>query len=470
MNNKPALMPGQMRQTPPTPADDSLEDVYRLRPGAIWRRLKAEPLYFWLFCGYLFFEYFRPQGIFPVIDFFPWARTLILGAFLLALLSARQSKSLSGPLTLPFFAFMAVVFASIPFAFDSAHSMREANTMINWILVYLLFLWLVDTKFRFYIVLAILFLASLKLAQHGFRVSLGRGFGYEDWGIRGPRGWFQNPADLGVQMAIFTAWAVAIYLGLRQYWNYRIIRWAFAFAPIAGVITAIGIGQRNTAVAFVAMGLAVLLLTRNRIRNLIIVGLAGAALFMIAPEEYKARFDTAGIDGTSESRLTYWEYGMRIYADNPVIGVGFNNWAPYTTSRYPEMFILGRFEVAHSVPITVAVETGTLGLITYFGLVLALFLTNLRSARLLKSVDPPFWRYMAIALNIGLAGFLGAGMFLSIVIYPYLWFQAGLTAALYKIALNENKPGSNGQIQHEGSFNGAASAASVTKRREFVVR
>ena len=470
MNDKPGFMPGQMHRTPRPPADDSFEDVYRLRPGAIWRRLKAEPLYFWLFCGYLFFEYFRPQVIYPVIDFFPWARTFILGAFLFALFSARQSKSLSGPLTLPFFAFMGVVFASIPFAFDPAWSMREVNTMINWILVYLLFLWLVDTKFRFYIVLGILFLASLKLAQHGFRVSLARDFGYASWGIKGPLGWFSNAADLGVQMAIFTAWAVAIYLGLRTYWEYRVIRWLFAFAPIAGVVTAIGIGQRNTAVAFVAMGLAVLLVTRNRIRNLLIVALAGAALFMLMPDEYKARFDTAGTDHTSESRLTYWEHGKRIYADHPVIGVGFNNWAPYTVSNYPEMFVLGRFEVAHSVPITVAVETGTLGLITYYWLVLAIVLTNLRSARLLRSVEPPFWRYMAIALNVGLAGFLGAGMFLSIMIYPFLWFQAGLTAALYKIAAREHRPNRSDTFNSAGGPRQIPAAEPDVRCRSFVPR
>jgi putative inorganic carbon (hco3(-)) transporter len=466
--NDHATSPAQ--SIPPTPqVGDSLDDVYRLRLGAIWRRLKAEPLYFWLFCGYLFFEFFRPQGIFPVIDFFPWARTLILGAFFLVLFAERESKSLSGPLTLPLLAFMGVVFASIPFAFDPSYSMLHVGTMINWILVYLLFLWVVNSKFRFYIVLAILFLASLKLAQHGFRVSLARGFGYASWGIRGPAGWFENAADLGVQMAIFTAWAVAIYLGLRKYWDYRIVRWAFAFAPIAGAITAMGIGQRNTAVAFVAMGLALLLITRNRIRNLLIVLVAGAALFIIMPEDYKARFDTAGTDDTSESRLTYWEYGMRIYADHPVIGVGFNNWAPYTTAQYPEMFVLGRFEVAHSVPVTLAVETGTLGLITYFWLVLAVFLTNLRSARLLKSADPPFWRYIAIALNVGLAGFLGAGMFLSIVIYPFLWFQAGLTAALYKIAVQESQRGPDA-VNGSGGQREAAAAAPTASPRPFVAK
>ena len=430
------------RRFPPTKRLDtagSLEGVYRFRLREIWQRLRAEPFHFWLFCGYLFFEYFRPQGIIPVIDFFPWARTLILAAFLFALAANRDSKSLVSPLSVPFFAYFTVVFISVPFAFDVEYSMREVPTMINWVIVYLLFLWVVNTKFRFFIALAILFLASAKLAQHGFRVSLSRGFGFASWGIRGPAGWFQNAADLGVQVAIFTPWAVAAYFGLRRYWDSRLLRWAFAFFPVAGVITGMAIGQRNTAVAFVAMGLAFLLLSRNRARNLFAVGIAAAALFVLMPDEYKARFDTAGTDGTSESRLTYWEYGGRIYADNPVIGVGFNNWAPYTMSRYPEMFILGRYEVAHSVPVTVAVETGTLGLVTYSWLVLMLFLTNLKSARLFSATDPPFWKYFAVSLNVGLAGFLGAGLFLSIVIYPYLWFQAGLTAALYRLALQEQK-------------------------------
>ena len=267
----------------------SLEGVYRFRLREIWQRLRAEPFYFWLFCGYLFFEYFRPQGIYPVINFFPWARTLILAAFLFSLAASRDSKSLASPLSVPFFAYFSVVFISVPFAFDVEYSMHEVPTMINWVLVYLLFLWVVNTKFRFFIALAILFLASAKLAQFGFRVSLSRGFGF-GWGIRGPAGWFQNSADLGVQMAIFTPWAVAAYFGLRKYWDSRLLRWLFAFFPVAGVMTAMATGQRNTVVAFVAMGLAFLLFYRNRGRNLFVVAIAAAALFVLMPDEYKARF------------------------------------------------------------------------------------------------------------------------------------------------------------------------------------
>jgi putative inorganic carbon (hco3(-)) transporter len=442
--------------------DESLEDVYRLRLKSIWRRLKDEPLHFWLFCGYLFFEYFRPQGIFPIIDFLPWARMLILGALLAVLVDRQDSKSVAGPLTPAFFAYYAVLLLSIFFAYDPAYSVRGLTAMINWLLVYLLFLWIVNTKFRLLIAFGILFIASLKLAQHGFRLSASRGFGY-GFGVRGPAGYFQNSADLGVQMAIYTPWAVAVYFGLRKYWPNRYLRWLFIFAPVAGVITAMATGQRNTAVAFVAMGLAVVMFSRRRVRNFVIIGVCAVAAFMMMPDRYKARFETAGTDQTSDYRLMYWERGMDFYAENPVLGAGFNNWIPYYMWNYPGDTLRGRYEVAHSVPVTVAVETGTLGLVTYYFLVLCIFIANARSARLFASTDPPFWRYFAISLNVGLVGFLAAGIFLSIAYYPFLYFQAGLTAALYKLASRER-----GKLRMSDQATGRIQAPRASGRRHVV--
>jgi hypothetical protein len=94
-------------------------------------------------------------------------------------------------------------------------------------------------------------------------------------------------------------------------------------------------------------------------------------------------------------------------------------------------------QVAHSVPVTVAAETGTLGLFFYYLVVVMVFLTNVRSARIFRGTDPPFWRYLALSLNYGLLGFLVTGIFLSTAYYPFLWYQAGLTASLYGIAQRE---------------------------------
>jgi putative inorganic carbon (hco3(-)) transporter len=450
-----------------------MDDVYRLNPRAIWERLRREPLHFWLFAAYVFFEYVRPHSIYPVIDVLPWGRILILGALFAVLLDSRSSKSLAGPLTFPVLGCFAVVFLSFVFAFSPAQAMSGYDVLVNWILVYLLFLWVVNTRFRLFIVFLILLLASFKMAQHGFRSGLSRGFAFQRWGVAGASGFFRNAADIGVQMTIFVAWSVAFYYGLRDRWQYRAQRWLFLFFPVAGLATALTTGQRNTTLAFVAMGLAAVVLSRERVRNLVLVGIVGAAALAVAPDEFKDRFDNAQESGTAQARLHYWEMGLKFYRDNPVIGVGHNNFRLYFAMNHPEeiLGIRSGVQVAHSVPVTVAAETGTLGLFFYYLVVVMVFLTNVRSARIFRGTDPPFWRYLALSLNYGLLGFLVTGIFLSTAYYPFLWYQAGLTASLYGIAQRERsrqaqvprpavartRPGVSGGLAHSRPGRRAAS-------------
>jgi putative inorganic carbon (hco3(-)) transporter len=423
--------PGRRVQQPPL----SMDAVYRLNIPEIWRGLRAEPWYFWFFCGYLFFEFFRPHTIFPIIDFLPWGRVLVLGTLFLLVVSPQASKSIRSPLTIPLIGYFGVVFLSIPLAYDVQYASEGIDVLVNWLLVFLLFVMIVNTKFRFYIVMLLLILAAFKVAQHGARSWAMRGFSYTGWGIQGPAGFFQNAGDLGAFMVLYTPWAAAFYFGFRKRWQYPIVRWIFAFAPIAGIGTALATGQRGTAVAFAVLGLSFVIFAKNRGRNLIAIGVVALLAWTIAPDEYKARFDTAGTDATSESRLHYWTRGLEIYRDNPVIGVGYRNWIPYFGARFPgENVRYGRQEVAHSVPITIAVETGTLGLFFYYLLVIVMFITNMRSARIFRDTDPPFWRHIALGLNFGLLGFLAASLFLSVTYYPFMWTQAGLTAALFTVA------------------------------------
>lgn len=451
----------------PAASGDSLEDVYRLSPRAIWQRLKQEPLHFWLFCGYVFFEYVRPQVIYPVINILPWGLVLILGALVAVIFDSKSSKSLAGPLSFPVLGCFAVVFLSFVFALNPATSMAGYDVLVNWILVYLLFLWIVNTRFRLFIVLCILLLASFKMAQHGFRVSAARGFAFQRWGVGGASGWFQNAADMGVQMTIFMAWSVAFYYGLRDYWNNRLVRWLFLFFPVAGLVSAMATGQRNTTLGLAAMALAVIVFSKDRVRNLVLVAIVGLAAFALASDEFKDRFVDAEQSGTAQARLHYWKTGLQFYRENPVIGVGYNNYREYFATYYPEQVLEIRdgVQVAHSVPVTVAAETGTLGLFFYYLVVLVVFLTNVRSARMLSGTDPPFWRYLALSLNYGLLGFLVTGIFLSIAFYPFLWFQAGLTASLYGIAQREQALQRRVPIPAAAPAGGVRRASRLSRRR-----
>ena len=420
-------------------SSDSEIAVYKLHPKALWNGMRREPLCFWLLCGYVFFEYVRPQGIYPVINVIPWTKIFLLAALVTVIFDRDERKSLSGPLTVPYLGYFAVVFLSFIFAFNPAQSMDQADVLVNWVIVYLLFLWMVNSKFRLWIVFLILLLASFKMAQFGFRSALARGFAFQRWGVAGPSGWFANAGDLGVQMNIYIAWAVAFVLGMLHQWKHWAARAALWFMPVAGLGTVLATGQRNAILGVGAMGLAFIVFSRNRARNLLIIGMVAAIGFMVAPQEFKDRFVGMQDSGTAQTRMDFWERGMGFYAKYPVLGVGYNNYTAYYAFNYPgDTGHRGRVMVAHSVPVTVAAETGTLGLIFFYLVVLTVFITNVRLARLLGGTDPPFFRYLAQSLNYGLIGFLVTGIFLSVAYYPFLWFQASLTAALYSVARSES--------------------------------
>ena len=421
-------------------APDSMDKVYQLNIREIWRRLRQEPLHFWLFCGYVFFEYVRPQTIYPVIDFLPWTKLFLLGSLFAVLFDSRESKSLKGPLTLPVLGFFLVAFISFLFAFMPSQSLDQADVLVNWVIVYLLFLWCVNSRFRLFIVFLLLLLASFKMAQHGFRVAASRGFAFAGWGVGGAPGWFQNAADLGVQMTIYIAWATAFYFGLKGYWRRWWVKGFFAFFILVGLVAAISTNQRNTVIALAVMGLAFVVFSKNRIRNLVLIALVGAAGYALSSAEFKDRFVDMEQSGTALARMDFWERGLGFYKEHPITGVGYNNYQLYYAMRYPEdRDFRGMVLVAHSVPVTIAAEIGSLGIIFFSLVVIMVFVTNGRSAKIFRGTDPPFWRYLALSLNYGLIGFLVTGIFVSTAYYPFLWFQAGLSAALYRVASRERE-------------------------------
>ena len=46
--------------------DISIEDLYAVKIRSIWQAIKQEHISFWAITAYFFFEYVRPQSIYPV--------------------------------------------------------------------------------------------------------------------------------------------------------------------------------------------------------------------------------------------------------------------------------------------------------------------------------------------------------------------------------------------------------------------
>ncbi len=409
----------------------------------MWAALRLEPNYFWLFCGYIFFEYVRPQSAYPAIAFLPWSKLLILGAFFLRFI-APERKSLENPLTFTSVGFfIAALLASI-FAEYPSLSFERFAAFVNWLLLYFLFLWIVTTRFRLFIVILLLLLVSFKMSNHAAKSWVSRGMTFEHYGITGGLGYFGNAADLGVQMLIFAPLSAAFVLGCRPYWG-RYKRWFFYLFPVTAVMTVMATGERGTMLGLAAIGLVLVMVGKQRFRKLLAIALIGFTVFQFMPPQYKARFETAGTDSTSQARLRYWRRGVEMYADHPVLGIGFNNWQRYYAERYPgESLHTTHQEVAHSTPFTVLAEMGSIGFLFFYGMALWTLVTNTRTIRALKDNDEDrVWRFIAFGLNLGLIGFLLASCFVTQHEYPFLFVQASLSAALYNVVRKQQRsPGS----------------------------
>lgn len=410
----------------------SSENYFSVNVKAIWMQLKQEPFYFWFFCGYLFFEYVRPQSIYTSIDILPWVKLLVIGAAV-GSFSSREAVPSSSSLTKYFWGLILAVLLSSMFAEFPSVAFASINVVLNWLIVYYLFLRIVTTKFRFFIVMLLIMLASYKMSQHAAITWAKRGFTHEGWGVAGTPGYFGNAADLGVQMLIILPLSIVFIKGCYSYWG-SLKKLFFIFIPITVVMTIIAAGERNTLIGLAATGSVAAISAKNRISNIFLVSILAVCLIAVIPQALLDRFDTAGEDVTSLSRLTYWNRGIEFFEENPILGIGYNNWGAYYLKYYPGESLRGEHqEVAHSTPVTVLAELGFVGFISYYGIAFKTILINLRSMKNSRSNAENIWKNIAFALNIGLVGFLTASIFITVTFYPFLFIQASLSAALYNI-------------------------------------
>lgn len=403
----------------PTLASQQAPALYRVRPSAIWGFLTSQPASFWLVNIYLFIEYVRPQQVWPVIDILPWGQSILILTLVAALIEGRLNRlpTVAGPLLIAFS--VVVILSSLTATYpDLAISWWELY--FSWVLVYLLITSIVTTEKRFFIFTLAFLLYSFKMSQHGFRSWVFAGFGFRDWGATGGPGWFHNSGEFGIQMCVFLPLAVEFILALRRHWG-GITRWFFYLFPITAVASIVASSSRGAIVGAAAVGLWWVIRSKHRVRSLVLIAVLGAVTWAVVPAEQKARFATAGEDETSTARIERWEAGIEMAMDNPVLGIGYKNW----------IAVYG--DLSHNIFIEAVSELGFAGLFAFISLIVATFVINARTRRLVRRVPGDTWflRHMAYGLDGALIGFMGSGFFVTVLYYPYFWINLAMTVSLH---------------------------------------
>ena len=403
--------------------------------------MRQEHISLWMLCIYFFFEYVRPQSLYPVLDILPWGQLFLM----LAVISAMLDKSVHWVKSTQnkyFILFLFTVILSGIFAFKPSVSWEYRNVMFGWFLVYFLTITVVNTERRLILFLLAYMLFNLKMGQHGAITWAQRGFSFASFGLIGSPGWFRNSGEYAIQMLIFGSLAISFFISLKNYWGRykKIIMFACA---ATGYMAVMGASSRGAQIALAAIGIWMFLKQRGGLKGFIGIIVLSIVLFQFLPEEQISRFSDMGNDKTSLQRLAYWEYGLEVFKSNLLIGIGYHNWITYLQVMVPEgLGPSAMIQEPHNIYVQAASELGIFGLVFLFLLIINAFFINSQTRKIAKYKNNTLFYNLTYGFDAGLIGFLVAGSFVTVLYYPFFWIQIGMIVALNLVSRNNNNKGS----------------------------
>lgn len=421
-----------------------MDGFYALRLAAIWQSIKQEHFSFWMICCYLFVEYVRPQSIIPALDILPWAKVFLLLS-LIGILLDRNRQWTSDPANKWMALFLvAIVLSSLAAAYPSI-SWDHFMDFFGWFIIYFLIVNVVTSERRFLVFLAIFLLCSFKLSFFGAKTWALRGFSFTSWGLMGPPGFFQNSGEFAIQMLMFSPVAFELALFLRPYIS-KVKFYFLLLLPITGAMSVMGASSRGAQIALAYQVYGNILKGRLSFKALITVVAVIYVGLALLPEEQKARFSSAGNDGTSQQRLLYWRHGIEMIKDHPIIGVGFYNFGAYFAAHWPQDMLRGGTsagggivvsELPHNIFVQVGTDTGAVGLLVFSMLIYRSWKGTCEIEQLQAKAEDASKPFSAIAkgLRVAMWGFVIAGQFVTVTYYPFFWINLALIVALRNVVL-----------------------------------
>lgn len=215
----------------------------------------------------------------------------------------------------------------------------------------------------------------------------------------------------------------------------------------------IGFGLLNTYsrggyLAFIVSMILMLFVFEKKVTPLIAIGILGfAAIFIsLLPSTYLERFGSllsltpsaeGGVnvyeDSSFRGRSSELIAGLMMFEDHPLFGVGAGNF-PNSYQTYAQQIGLelrSEERDAHSLYTQVIAETGVLGAISFFGVVLALLAGLARAAQTVQRMP----KYISLlpwvnSLRVSMIAYMIAAAFLHNAYIRYFWIFVALSVTL----------------------------------------
>ena len=244
---------------------------------------------------------------------------------------------------------------------------------------------------------------------------------------------------------------VLIPLGFERFWNDKNkFRKGVALLSLVLSLSAVILTfSRGAFVALLIMGILLILYFRLNITRIGFILIMTVFFLQFVPENYAARMGTlsflvpgSGTDPTTEvsyrGRISEVVVGLQMFMDNPVLGVGYNNYNINYLDYSRRLGIDPRYEYrsAHSLYVEVAAETGILGLLVYTFILYSVLSKNYQSWRRLNRHKEGELATMVAVFSIGFIGYLTAAMFIHDAYPRYFWLLVGIAYSIPNIVEN----------------------------------
>jgi probable O-glycosylation ligase (exosortase A-associated) len=390
---------------------------------------------FFALLAYAAVEFVRPQDVYPL---FGVVRPALLLAAVLTFYWLRTwgIRALAGDrLLVRFLLFSCLAIAWIPFAVNNYWALQASKTLVMLLLASSvpLGLMLIPYKRRsqFFTlwIAAHVYLAFYSVTHEG----------------RGPGSFVRDENDLALALCMGLTYP---YFLAQQKGIKPVLRALYYGAVLVMLVGIVWTGSRGGFVGLVCVAAYMFWLSRNKIRNLIVLLTLGLVTFQFVPQSYVERMQTItdAQDGSRNERILHWRIGWEMFLDNPIVGVGPQNY-PYHAGRYQvnlpgyetgDKMLGGR--AAHSLWFVLFPEFGIVGTFLFLSIIVAL-MRRLRSCEskletLAQSGDTEAQRdvLLAKAMRASIIAYLTAGTFISVLYHPHVAYLIGFVLALGRAA------------------------------------
>jgi O-antigen ligase len=394
--------------------------------------------------AYFIVEYSQLQLMYPVLQPLALGKVAVVLAAMGWVLAPKAPHVAGVKQGLVDKTFLVLVFAALFSTLLAQYPEGAWNgflDLLRWAVVYFIISRLTDNSWRLRAICFVWLLLNFKMGQFVCRTyATWHGTGVDEMSLVshgiGGTGWFANAADMGVAMCLI--WPVAVCLLFsRPRGLYKLLLIGASTACLGAILLC---GSRGAVVGAVVVVIAVLVKNPKKIAALLMIALLAIGLWFVFPEASKERFRSARTpdqDQTAHHRLVLWKAGIKMWADNPIFGVGLNNFPLVRWSRYPIDINNQVPSVAHNLYIQGISELGILGMLPMVMLWLSLFRANASSRKMLMSMGSEqrrsFEYCLAAGLDLGCIGYLASGTFVSVLWYPHIFVLLGLSVALENV-------------------------------------